>query len=81
MKLTKKQKNTIFKVFAERLYIGKVGCPFCKHFIIRDEKNQCQSCDEYSKWELTDSETKNWYWAEVEAALNNKVKQTKTKEL
>lgn len=79
MKLTKKQKSAIFKVFAERLWIGEVGCSFCKHFMIRGEKNQCQSCDdEYSKWELTDDEANKWYWADIEAALENKVQQSKT---
>lgn len=78
MKLTKKLKNAIFKVFAERLWIGKVGCPFCKHFTIWGEKNQCQSCDEYSKCELTDDEANKWYWADIEAAWENKVKQSKT---
>lgn len=78
MKLTKKQKNTIFRVFVERLYIGKVGCPFCKYFTIRGEKNQCQSCYEFSKCELTDDEANKWYWADIEDALKNKVQQSKT---
>lgn len=73
MKLTKKQKNTIFKAFAERMLLDGQGCPFCKHFSVRGECKQCISCEQFSKCELTDSETKNWYWAEVEAALNNKV--------
>ena len=46
MKLTNKQKNAIFKAFAERL-----------------------ACEQYSNCELTDAELGNWYWAEVEAAL------------
>lgn len=81
MKLTKQQKNAIFKAFAERMLLDGHGCSFCKYFTVKGECKQCLSCDQYCNCELTDSETKNWYWAEVEAALNNKVKQTKTKEL
>lgn len=73
MKLTKKQKNTIFKAFAERLACNGLGCPFCKHFTVKGELARCQSCEQYCNCELTDAEMNNWYWAEVEAALENKV--------
>ncbi|MBQ2703170.1 MAG: hypothetical protein IJF63_04845 [Alistipes sp.] len=81
MKLTKKQKNAIFKVFAERLAHSGYGCPFCKHYSRSDECTRCQTCDCFNKAELTERELNEPYWADVEAALENKVKQTKTKEL
>lgn len=73
MKLSKKQKNTIFKVFAERLFLAGVGCPFCKQFVKGDTCKKCRECEEYSNCELTNAEANNLYWADIEAALGNKV--------
>ena len=48
------------------------------YFTVKGECKQCLSCDQYCNCELTDSETKNWYWADIEAVLENKVQQSKT---
>lgn len=70
MRLTKRQKNNLFKLFANEMKNSYSACCYCKLNSQRLKQN-CQDCEWLDNLELTDQELKAPYWADVENILNN----------
>lgn len=70
MRLTKRQKNNLFKLFANEMKNSYSACYYCKRNG-QSLKRNCQDCECLDNLELTDQELNAPYWDDVENILNN----------
>lgn len=70
MKLTKRQKNKLFQIFASEMKNSYSACYYC-NLNTRRLNRKCQDCEWLNNLELTAKELNAPYWSDVENILSN----------
>ena len=70
MKLTKTQKNKLFRLFANEMKNSYSACYYCKLNNKRLEQ-KCIDCEWLNNLELNEKELNAPYWGDVENILQN----------